>query len=262
MSWNLSCNSRIIGGSSLFLPSTPRPSIQGTLAVGLITVLAMANACSSVPYTPPVSYSEINRVRQEFLGGLTVGLSYYPSSWDGMIEGKGATGRRVFGQNSLTGKYEMAFYMRLKNLSNAPLRVASSYFSMSTVKGQKYSPGQATDSTSRPFPTTELQPQALAEGYIVFELPLDVLASDQVSLLEYDDGLGNRAVRYLSIPDMVQYEWLVSGKSEVPPPQGKMGQEQRWIPSHWENEWIPGRWYRGVWYPGRYETFWIEGRWE
>ena len=130
----------------------------------------------------------------------------------------------------------------------------------------QHSIGPATASTSRPFPNTELYPQAFTEGYIVFEFAPEALGGDQPSLLEYNDGAGNRAFRYLLILDMVQYEGLgsaVSEETEVrPPPQRKMQQERRWIPGHWENRWLPRHWYGGVWYPGRYETLWIEGRWE
>jgi Domain of unknown function (DUF4352) len=267
MGLKLWSNFRTISWPSVATCITQTRVAQQTLAaIVLVVGVAITASCVTLSSFPPVPRSEIQRVRQEFLGGHTVGLSYYPSAWDGMVEGKGATGRHAFGLNSLTGKYEIAFYVKLKNRSDAPLRVAPSHFGLATVNGQTYSPGPATASTSRPFPTTELWPEAWTEGYIVFEFPLDVLARDQPSLLQYDDGAGSRAVRYLSIPDMVQYEGLGSGISEEtevgPPPQKKMEQERRWIPGHWENRWIPGRWYGGVWYPGRYETFWIEGRWE
>jgi hypothetical protein len=261
-------NFRTITWTSVATCITLPRSAQETLVVMVLVVgaVAITASCATFLSLPPVPHTEIQRVRQEFLGGRTVGLSYDPSAWDGMVEGKGATGRHAFGFNSLTTKYEMAFYVKLKNWSDAPLRVAPSHFGLVTVNGLTFSPGPPTASTSRPFPTTELWPQAWTEGYIVFELPLDVLAKDQPSLLQYDDGVGSRAVRYLSIPDMVQYEGLgsrVSEETEVgPQPQRATEQGRRWTPGQWDNRWIPGRWYGGVWYPGRYETFWIEGRWE
>jgi len=263
--WN---NFKIITCPSIATSITRARSAQETLVVIMLLVgaVGITASCATLLPLPLAPHTEIQRVRQEFLGGRTVGLSYYPSAWDGMYEGEGATGRHAFGLNSLTSKYELAFYVKLRNRSDAPLRVASSHFGLVTVNGQTYSAGPATASTSRPFPTTELWPQAWTEGYIVFELPLDVLRRDRPSVLQYDDGAGTRAVRYLSIPDMVRYEGLGSGVSEEteagPPPPREMEQEQRWIPGRWVNQWIPGRWYEGVWYPGRYETFWIEGRWK
>ena len=251
-------------------PSRRKPSAQRALVLMVLTIgeLAVATSCTlqPSPLLPPVPYSEIRRVRQEFLGGRTVGLSYYPSAWDGMLEGKGPIGRRAFGPNPRTGKYELALYVRLKNLGNLPFRVVPTYFVLITVKGVTYSAGAATASTSQPFPTTELHPQASTEGYIVFELPWDVFVRDQPSLLEYNDGVGNHAVRHLLVPDMVQYEGLAPAVSEEsklsPVPQAEMQQGRRWIPGHWENRWVPGHWYGEIWYRGRYETFWIEGRWE
>lgn len=230
------------------------------------TIFLISFACSSLGSLPRFPYPEIQRLRQEFLGGQTVGLSYQPAAWDGMVEGKSPTGPRAFGQNPVSGNYETAFYIAVKNLSNIPVRVAAADFVIVTKSGAIFSASPITGSTSRPFPETELLPQASTQGYVVFEIPLDVLANDQLSTLQYDDGLGNRAVRYLSIPHMVQYEGLGSSVAELtevtPPPPGEKREGQRWNPGHWENQWVPGRRYEGVWYPGRYETFWIEGRWE
>ena len=238
-------------------------NLRLVLALGFGTAMA---SCASVPSPPPVPYTEILRVRHDFLGGKTVDLSYDPVMWDGMIEGKGAAGRHAFGPNPKTGNYELAFYVRVKNLSDTLLRVAPSQFTLTTVNGQTYSPGPATASTSQPFPMAELHPQGWTEGYIVFELPPDALARDPPSLLQYDDGAGNRAIRYLSIPDMVRYEGLnpvVAEEAVGPPPsQREKPPQRRWIPGRWETRWVPGHWYGGVWYPGRYATFWIEGRWE
>lgn len=220
-------------------------------------------SCASLPSAPPFPYTDLVRVRREFLGGETVGLSYDPVMWDGMIEGKGAAGRHGFGPNRKTGKYELAFYVRVKNLNNTPFRVAPSQFALITVSGQTFAPGPATASTSQPLPITELHAQGQAEGYIVFELPPDALARDQPSRLHYDDGTGRQASRYLFIPDMLQYEGLspvVSGEAARPPPLPRERQPQRrLISNRWETRWAPGQWYEGVWYPGRYATFWIEG---
>jgi hypothetical protein len=181
-----------------------------------------------------------------------------------MVEGHGVGGRRAFGLNSDSKKYEMAFYVKLKNQSDAALRVSPAHFGLATVNGQTFSPGSATAATSRPFPTTELSPQAWTEGYIVFELSLDALSQDQVSLLRYDDGVANRAARYLSLADMVQYEGLGSRLSEKtaagPVPQSEVALERRSLPGRWESRWIPGRREGGVQYRGYYETFWIEER--
>jgi Domain of unknown function (DUF4352) len=263
--WN---NFKIMTSPGSATSITQARSLQETLIAIILLVGAVGTtaSCATLLPLPPAPHTEIQRVRQEFLGGRTVGLSYYPSAWDGMYEGEGATGRHAFGLNTLTGKYESAFYVKLRNQSDAPVQVASSHFGLITVNGQTYSPGAATTSTSHPFPTTELGPQAWTEGYIVFELPLDVLRRDRPSILQYDDGAGTRAVRYLSIADMVRHEGLSSGVSEEteagPPLPREMEQERHWIPGHWVNQWIPGRRYEGVWYPGRYETFWIEGRWK
>ena len=261
------CNNfKIIAGPSIATSIIRARGAQETLVVIMLLVgaLGITASCATWSSLPPVPHAEIQRLRQQFLGGSTVGLAYFPSAWDGMYEGTGATGRHAFGLNSLTKKYEMAFYVKLKNRSDAPLGVASSHFALVTVNGQTSSPGLATASTSRPFPTTELSPQASTEGYIVFEVLLDVLAKDRPSVLQYDDGAGNRAVRYLSIPDMVRYEGLGSAASELtaaePSPPKEMKQEQRLIPGRWVNQWIPGRWHEGVWYPGSYEIFWIEER--
>lgn len=234
-----------------------RRTLRFMLALGSGAAMA---SCAALPSPPPVPYSEILRVRHEFLDGEAIGLAYDPVMWDGMIEGKDTTSRHVFGPNPKTGKYELAFYVRVKNLSDSRLRVAPTEFSLTTVGGETYSPGTATASTSQPFPMTELQPQGSTEGYIVFELPPDALAKDQPSLLQYDDGAGHRAVRYLSTPDMVRYEGLSPVVSEEvarprPPPGGERQPKGRW-----ETRWVPGHWYGNVWYPGRYATLWIEGR--
>ena len=198
-----------------------RRTLRFVLALGLGAAMA---SCASLPSPPPAPYTEILRVRREFLGGKTVGLSYDPVMWDGMIEGKGAAGRHAFGPKLETGEYELAFYVRVKNLSDALLRVSPSQLTLTTINGTTYSPGPATASTSQPFPITELHPQGWTDGYIVFELPPGLLARDQPSRLQYDDGAGHRAVRYLSIPDMVQYERLSPVVSEeaamLPLPEG------------------------------------------
>ena len=242
-------NFKTISSSNILTRIIRRRSTQQTLVAAVLTAgaVAMTASCATLRSLPPVPYGEIQRVRQEFLGGRTVGLSYSPVAWDSMADGTPPPGRHAFGLNPDTGKYELAFYVRLKNLSDARLRIAPMHFSLFTVKGVTYFPGPATPSTSRPFPTTELSPQASTEGYVVFELPPDALAGDQPSLVEYNDGAGNHAVRYLSIADMMRYEGLASAES-------------REATGHWQNRWVPGHWYGGVWYPGRYETFWVEGR--
>lgn len=244
--------------------STRKPCAQVALVLILI-INEMASSCAlSSPSLPPVPFNEIQRVRQEFRGGQMVGLSYSPAAWDSMAAGTPPPGRHSFGPNRSTGKYELAFYVKLKSLRDVPFTVAPTYFVLTTVKGMNYPSGPATAVTSQPFPNTELYPQASTEGYIVFELAPQSLGEDQPSLLEYNDGAGNRAVRYLLISDMVQYEGLGSAVTEDtelrPPSQTEKDQERRWISGRWENQWVPGSWYGGVWYPGRYETFWIEGR--
>jgi len=240
-----------------------RRTSRFVLALGFAAAMA---SCASVPSPPPVPYTDVLRVRREFLGGETVGLSYDPVTWDGMIEGKGVAGRHAFGPNPKTGKYEMAFYVRVKNLSENLLHVAPSHFTLITVGDQTYSPGPVTASTSRPFPTSELHPQGRAEGYVVFELSPGALARDQPSRLQYDNGAGHQAARYLSIPDMVRNEGLSPMVSEEaagsPPPQGEEQPQSRRISGRWETRWVPGHAYGGVWYRGRYATFWIEGYWE
>ncbi len=102
---------------------------------------------------------------------------------------------------------------------------------------------------------TEVHPQGWTEGYIVFELPPALLARGQPSRLQYDDGVGHQTVRYLSIPDMVQYEGfspVVSEEAARPsPPQGEQQLQRCRTSGRWETRWVPGHWYGNVWYRGR-----------
>jgi len=212
---------------------------------------AMAASCASLP---PASYTEIQRVRHQFLGGQTIGLAYDPVMWDGMIEGKGVAGRHTFGPNAQMGNYELAFYVRVKNVSRDLVPVTFSYFKLLMASGQTYTPGPATASTSRPFPTTELHPQGWTEGYLVFELPPDGLVKDRPATLQYDDGQGHQAVRYLALGEMVRYEGLSAEAAAPPSPPLPKGEQRRWVPGRWETRWVP--------HHGRYEPFWVEGHWE
>jgi hypothetical protein len=75
--WN---NVKIITCPSIATSTTRARSAQETVVVMLLVGAVIITAsCATLLPLPLAPHTEIQRVRQEFLGGRTVGLSYYPS---------------------------------------------------------------------------------------------------------------------------------------------------------------------------------------
>jgi hypothetical protein len=104
------------------------------------------------------------------------------------------------------------FYIWLRNNTSAPISIDPDHLSLLTEQGKTMALSPLTHATPAPLTSQTIQPLGIVSGYVVFEIPKEIIRSDRPGRIAYEDQAGNRVVRYLQIEGMKKYEGMVLEK--------------------------------------------------
>ena len=172
------------------------------LRIGTFLFLLLLAGCAGAGYERYGIYDEkrdrIYQHRAAFAGDGGIGMAYTVVYWD-VLNGEMKEGERA----------PEVYYVWFRNNRPLPLDIEPEKLSLYTEKGEKIPLNGLTAKTLSPLRRVALAYGGSTGGYAAFLVPQETMEKDKPSRLVYDDGKGNRVVRYLLIDDMKRYEGLI-----------------------------------------------------